>query len=84
IVKEQLIILTANIFLVAGCLALSYLWPFSTEVSLITRSVQLISYAAAGILPMIMVLLGLKSSTFSNILHLVTDKLKKTAPANKS
>ncbi len=84
IIKEQFIILSANVFLIVSCLVLSHLWIFSTEASLLTRSVQLISYAAAGILSMIMVLRGLKSSTFSNLLHQITNNIRKAAPANKS
>lgn len=76
ILAEQLKILTANIVLVAGCLLLIHLWPFSTESSLTTRFTQLLSYTAGGVLLMVLVLGGLGSKTFSSALSQVTEKIR--------
>ncbi len=76
IIREQLIILSANVLLAAGCLVLVYFWPFSTEAPLITRFSQLFSYTAVGTILMILVLRGLGSTTFSGVLSLVTDKIR--------
>ncbi len=76
IVGEQIKILSANALLVAGCLVLNHLWPFSTEAPLVTRFTQLVSYTAGGAFLMVLVLHSLKSTTFSGALSRVTEKIR--------
>ena len=76
IVREQLKILSANLLLIAGSLVMIHFWSFSTEASLSTRFVQLVSYAGSGILLMLVVLHISGSRTFSGALSQIKDKVK--------
>ena len=80
IVREQLKILSANLLLIAGSLLMIHFWSFSTDASLSTRFVQLVSYAGSGILLMLVVLHISGSRTFSGALSQIKEKIKERIP----
>jgi putative peptidoglycan lipid II flippase len=76
IIREQLVILAANGTLVAGSLTLLHLWPFSTEASLVTRFVQLLTYSSGGLLLMTAVLRSMGSTTLSGFVSQIADRVR--------
>jgi len=76
VVGEQLKILLANIFLIAGSLLIVHLWPFSTEASTFTRFLQLFCYAGSGIFAMMVVLRAVRSTTLARASSQVTDRIR--------
>jgi putative peptidoglycan lipid II flippase len=77
IAREQLVVLAANVLLLAGSLLLLHIWPFSTEACFSTRFMQLLTYTAGGVVLMIAVLHGFGSTTFSSLLMEAKEKIKR-------
>jgi len=76
IAMEQLKILVANVFLVAGCLFVIYLWPFSTDVSIPERFANLTACASGGVLLMIASLHLTGSETYLRVLSGITQRAR--------